>query len=68
LSLIQKLAAMFESVQLETFLLFWFYLASKVRMAGRLRTVAARIFRALNNGLSTVGIRGAYFTFEGRNP
>lgn len=66
LSLIRKLGETFETVHLKTFLPFWFYLAPKVRSGKRLRTAMGRIFRALDNGLSILGVRGAYFTFEGR--
>ncbi|MEX1139776.1 MAG: class I SAM-dependent methyltransferase [Bacteroidota bacterium] len=67
LSLIQRLGETFETVRLDTFLPFWFYLAPKVRVGRSLRPAVGRIFRALDNGLSTLGVRGAYFTFEGRN-
>lgn len=66
LSLIQKLGDVFEPVQLKTFLPFWFYLAPKLRISARSRTAAGRIFRSLDSGLSALGVRGAYFTFEGR--
>lgn len=65
-SLISMLGAKFETVRLKTFLPFWFYLAPKIRLGKRLRPAAGSVFRFLDKGLSALGVRGAYFAFEGR--
>ncbi len=67
-SLIRTLYANFETVRFKTFLPFWFYLAPKIRLGNYLRPVTGRLFRSLDNGFSTLGVRGAYFAFEGRVP
>ncbi len=65
-SLIRTLPATFETVRLTTFLPFWFYLAPKIRISSRFRPLAGKMFRFLDDGLRTLGVRGAYFSFEGR--
>ena len=66
LSLISRLGTQFEPVRLKTFLPFWFYLAPKLRLGNLLRPKAGRFFWFLDDGLSALGVRGAYFSFEGR--
>lgn len=65
-SLIRTLASNFETVRLETFLPFWFYIAPKIRVGKRLRHSAAKMFKSLDDGLRALGVPGAYFVFEGR--
>lgn len=64
-SLIRTLPGRFETVRLETFLPFWFYIVPKIRIAKRLRHSTARALKSLDNGLRAIGVPGAYFIFEG---
>ncbi|MBI4417348.1 MAG: methyltransferase domain-containing protein [Ignavibacteriales bacterium] len=66
-SLPRLLHEMFDVTRFSTMLPFWFYLAPKLRFPQRLKYRMAELFRSMDDAMSHLGIRGAWFTVEARN-
>lgn len=65
-SIVECIEKRFLIQQKLSFLPFWFYLAPKIRLPRRLRYPLARTFKAMDDGLCFLGVRGAYCFIDAR--